>query len=179
MAANRTNRIYRIWHNFFDIGARDTILLSTPMFSGSRKPLMPPNHQYFSPQYDIASMTRYYIAFCIHCMYSIMVMVRLYTFFFASYRYITSCTIMDDKCFFECRNDYSRLINCGSVRIKTVRNCSVRRGEGLANKLVPRVETIRCHKSCVSTYTSEYHIQRYLFRQQATSIEEVPLKKFR
>ncbi|KAG0714917.1 hypothetical protein GWK47_013182 [Chionoecetes opilio] len=34
-------------------------------------------------------------------------------------------------------------------------------------------------QSCVSTYTSEHHIQRYLFRQQATSTEEVPLKKSR
>ncbi|KAG0712797.1 hypothetical protein GWK47_017681 [Chionoecetes opilio] len=86
---------------------------------------------------------------------------------------------MDDQCFFDCGNNFSRLINCGSVRIETVRKCSVRRGDGLANKLVPGVETIRCHKSCVSTYTSEHHIQRYLFRQQATSTEEVPLKKSR
>ena len=56
------------------------------------------------------------------------------------------------------------LINCGVGRVDTVRNCSIRRGDGFINKLV-RVDSIRCHKNCVSSYTSAHHIKRFLLKQ--------------
>lgn len=43
--------------------------------------------------------------------------------------------MMVDKCFFECKNDSPNLINCRVGRVETIRNCSIRHGDGLINKL--------------------------------------------
>ena len=72
---------------------------------------------------------------------------------------------MDDKCFFDCSNKSTDLLTCGVARVETVRKCSRRRGDGLEDKLIG-VFTIMCHKSCVCTYTSEHHIQRFLSKQK-------------
>ena len=72
--------------------------------------------------------------------------------------------MMGDRCFFDCTNESPNLINCGVGRIETVRNCSISRGDGLINTLAG-VDSIRCHKSCVSTYTSEHHFKIILSTQ--------------
>ena len=73
--------------------------------------------------------------------------------------------MMDGICFFDCTNDSPNLVTCGVGRVETVRNCSIRRGDGLINKLAG-VDSIRCHKNCVSTYTSAHHLKRFLSKQK-------------
>ena len=77
---------------------------------------------------------------------------------------------MDEKCFFECSNDSTDLINCGEARIETIRKCSQRREDGFINRLIG-VKKIKCHKNCVSTYTSPQHLKRYLSKQ----IDSIPV----
>lgn len=88
---------------------------------------------------------------------------------------------MEDICFFECTNDSPNLISCGASRIQTIKNSSVKRGDGLAHRL-DGLHSIRCHKNCVSTYTSAHHIKRYLSKQEKDTSgndAQVPLKKSR
>ena len=81
---------------------------------------------------------------------------------------------MNRKCFFECENTSTNLINCGSGRIATIRKCSIRRKDGLIKKL-DGLDSIKCHKNCVSTYASDLHIKRFLSKQEHA--EEIPRKK--
>ena len=67
----------------------------------------------------------------------------------------------EDVCFFNCSNTNRKLITSGSKRIENIVECSKRRGDGLHITLTGR-QTIGCHKSCVSSYTSEQHITRFL-----------------
>lgn len=71
---------------------------------------------------------------------------------------------MDVECFFACSNTSPNLINCGSARVETIRDCSIRRGDGLIDKL-HGLDSIRCHKSCVSTYASKHHLKRYITKK--------------
>ena len=64
-------------------------------------------------------------------------------------------------CFFDCSNTSPNLINCGAARIQSIRDCSIRRGDGLIDKLYG-LDSIRSHKSCVSTYASKHHLKRYI-----------------
>ncbi|KAK3874873.1 hypothetical protein Pcinc_020193 [Petrolisthes cinctipes] len=75
---------------------------------------------------------------------------------------------MDDGCFFDCSNTSPNLINCGAARVQTIRDCSRRRGDGLIDKL-HGLDSIRCHKSCVSTYTSKHHLKRYITKKSNDS----------
>ena len=87
--------------------------------------------------------------------------------------------MMEDICFFDCKNDSPNLINCGVGRVETIRKCSIRRGDGLVNKLAG-INTIRCHKNCVSSYTSTHHLKRFLSRQKGDNPgtdEVIPTKK--
>ena len=65
----------------------------------------------------------------------------------------------EEACFFNCSNDSKDLITAGSTRIASIINSSRRRGDGLSDRL-GETDSIRCHKNCVSTYTSEHHIKR-------------------
>ena len=99
--------------------------------------------------------------------------VSLILISFWSNRYLQKL-IMDDRCFFDCTHDSLKLINCGVGRVETVRNCSIKRGDGFVNKL-DGVDSIRCHKNCVSTYTSAQHVKRFLSKQKGDNLgtEEV------
>ena len=84
----------------------------------------------------------------------------------------------DDRCFFVCSNKSPHLQNCTAKRVETIRKCSIIRGDGLSDKLVG-IDSIRCHKSCVSTYTSNYHISRVLSKSNIENIttDEAPSAK--
>ncbi len=73
---------------------------------------------------------------------------------------------MASKCFFvSCNKSHEVLITAGPKRIQTIIKCSKHRGEELHQhfeeelKCYPEL-TIKCHKSCVSSYTSNHHIAR-------------------
>ena len=87
---------------------------------------------------------------------------------------------MEDKCFFDCVHASASLINCGEGRVENIRRSSIRRGDGLASKL-EGVTTLRCHKNCVSSYTSDEHIQRFLGSRKGKNKNEegAPQKKIR
>ena len=70
----------------------------------------------------------------------------------------------ESSCLFNCSNPSAKLITCGVGRIETVKTCSIRRGDSIHSKL-EGLQSFRCHKSCVSTYTSELHIKRYLSKR--------------
>ena len=69
------------------------------------------------------------------------------------------------KCFFNCTNDSHNLITCGVKRIETIKECSAKRGDGMFD-LLTGVESIKCHKCCVSTYTSKNHLKRFLSKRK-------------
>ena len=86
---------------------------------------------------------------------------------------------MEEKCFFECTNSSTIFITCGAIRVDSIRSSSIKRGDGLVHRL-DGVDSIRCHKSCVSTYTSTHHISRYVSKQKGGNIkneEVIPAKK--
>ena len=88
---------------------------------------------------------------------------------------------MDEKCLFECTNNSPYLITCDADRVETIKKCSLKHSDGLTNKL-DGVDSVKCHKNCVSTYTLAHHIKRFLSKQNdnsAASDEVVPLKKTR
>ena len=78
---------------------------------------------------------------------------------------------MSSECFFKplswlCKsNDNKTLLNAGHTRIKKIIECSKIRGdsihEELENTLKDESYTIKCHKNCVSTYTSKSHLKRH------------------
>ena len=81
---------------------------------------------------------------------------------------------MNKKCFFECENTSTNLINCSYGRIVTIRKCSTRCKDGLIKKL-DGLDSIKCHKNCVSTYKSGLRIKRFLSKQE--NAEEIIRKK--
>lgn len=87
---------------------------------------------------------------------------------------------MEEKCFFDCVHVSARLIDCGEGRVENIRKSSIRRGDGLASRL-EGLTSIRCHKNCVSSYTSDEHIQRSLGSRKGASKNEegAPQKKIR
>ena len=77
---------------------------------------------------------------------------------------------MDNRiCFFGCTNSSQDLINCGIERIKKIEASSLKQGDELANRLIV-LESITCHKNCVSTYISSHHIKRFLSKQKCDTI---------
>ena len=86
----------------------------------------------------------------------------------------------EDVCFFNCSNTNRKLITSGSKRIENIVESSKRRGDGLHITLTGR-QTIGCHKSCVSSYTSEQHITRFLSStiKNTSDIEVAAPKKAR
>lgn len=76
-------------------------------------------------------------------------------------------------CFFQC-NLQTPTSSVGPERIKTILECSKRREDGLHDVLQTKLEsetnaTINCHRACVSTYTSSWHINVHLKRKSKTS----------
>ena len=72
---------------------------------------------------------------------------------------------MTSECFFECGNQSENLITSGATRIKSIIAASHQQGDNLHEELQVHLDkdstfTIRCHKGCVSSYTSSTHIQR-------------------
>ena len=86
----------------------------------------------------------------------------------------------DEVCFFKCTITSKELLTAGPARIKTVINCSKRRGDGL-HVLLDWLESIRCHKTCVSTYTSEHHMRRFeaAKKKPSSSVEDPSPKKLK
>ena len=71
---------------------------------------------------------------------------------------------MTSECFFECGNQSENLITSGATRIRSMIAASHQRGDNLHEELQVHLDedltfTIKCHKSCVSSYTSRTHIQ--------------------
>ena len=79
------------------------------------------------------------------------------------------------SCFFNCSNPSNKLITASRTRIETIIASSIRRGDGLNEKLTDS-QYILCHKNCVSTYTSEHHIKRH---EQLDKHDAPPAKKTR
>jgi len=79
------------------------------------------------------------------------------------------------SCFFNCSNASKKLLTAGRTRIETIIRSSIRRGDLLHEKLTDS-QSILCHKSCVSTYTSEHHIKRH---EHLDKHEAPPPKKTR
>ena len=86
----------------------------------------------------------------------------------------------EDVCFFNCSNTNRQRITSGSKIIENIVKCSKRRGDGLHITLTGR-QTITCHKRCVSFYTSEQQITRFLSstNNNTSDIEVAAWKKAR
>ena len=85
-----------------------------------------------------------------------------------------------EECFFKdvlnCTTDSGDLSTAGPRRIETVIKCSKVYKDGISTNLEPMLDkdsslSIRCHRDCVSTYTSRLHVTRHLKR---ASDENVP-----
>lgn len=69
------------------------------------------------------------------------------------------------ECFFECGKQSEKLITSGAVRIRSIIGASQLRDDKIHDKLQVQLDedatfTIKCHKSCVSSYTSRTNIHR-------------------
>jgi len=84
----------------------------------------------------------------------------------------------EDACFFKCSNTNSQLITSGPKRIDNIIHCTKRRGDGLDIELTG-TQSIKCHTCCVSSYTSEQHLKRFLSSKHTSDIEESAPKKTR
>ena len=54
---------------------------------------------------------------------------------------------MYENAFSDCSNNSFQLINCGAARIETIRAGRIRSGDGLVDKLVDGLTTIKCNKN--------------------------------
>ena len=79
------------------------------------------------------------------------------------------------SCFFNCSNASQKLITASKTRIETIIKSSIRRGDGFHEKLTDS-QSILCHKSCVSTYTSQHHTKRH---ERFSKDEDLSIKKHR
>ena len=100
-------------------------------------------------------------------------------------------TVIMEECYFklhssslECKQSHQPLYSAGIDRVKTIINSSKRRCDNLHLDLQERLNenpnlSLVCHRSCVSSYTSNSHIQRHLKRHGGTSenTSEAPPKK--
>ena len=95
-----------------------------------------------------------------------------------------------DECFFRpCGHNEANkaLTSAGPERVQTIIRCSKARHDGLHLDLERQLQSdthinIKCHKNCVSSYTSKSHIQRHLKRThvQSNPCESTfPTKRFR
>ena len=71
-------------------------------------------------------------------------------------------------------------MNCGdgssgafcNVGVERLKTASKLRGDGLHEQLLHDLNTkYKCHKNCVSSYTSSFHIKRYLSKHDKVSVE--------
>ena len=90
---------------------------------------------------------------------------------------------MEEECYFQPCHSSKPLINARSDRIRTIIRASKARQDGKAADLKPRSEAeeqlvIRCHKNCVSSYTSKTNVQRVL-KQSGGHIDEALASKQR
>ena len=74
---------------------------------------------------------------------------------------------MANECIFECELEENLLATAGPARVKTIILASKQRGDDKHIQLQQQLDdnenlSIKCHRSCVSTYTSTSHIQRQL-----------------
>ena len=105
---------------------------------------------------------------------------------------IYSCPVVNmTQCYFKlhlssivCNHSNRPLSSAGADRIRKIINSSNQRCDQLHIGLQSQLDenpnlTIACHRSCVSSYTSFLHIQRYLKRHRVseTSCSEVPTIK--
>lgn len=96
---------------------------------------------------------------------------------------------MAEECFFkfkfQCDGRQEKLTESGLNRIENIIKCSKIYHDGVDKSLENSLRenhdlTIKCHKSCVSTYTSTTQIQRYIKRtKQVEEPSVIPQKKTR
>ena len=88
-----------------------------------------------------------------------------------------------DECFFKpCGEEQARkpVSDVGFRRIQSIIEASKLREDGIHINLEKELEansklTIKCHRNCVSTYTSKYHIKRHLKTFQGGGDVEPPV----
>ena len=76
------------------------------------------------------------------------------------------------------------LTNAGRERIQSIINASKQRGDTLPTDFESNIREdkdciVRCHRSCVSSYTSKHKIARFLHKQQQCQCEQPPPKRTR
>ena len=90
---------------------------------------------------------------------------------------------MTSEYFFECGNQSENLITSGATRIRSIITASHQQGDNLHEELQVHLDedltfTIKCHKSCVSSYPSRAHIQRHVVGvKRRLEREPPPLKR--
>jgi len=83
-----------------------------------------------------------------------------------------------------CHKSEKELKCVGVDRIKSIIQASKRRQDTLHIALEKQLQDdpsllLQCHRDCVSTYTSSWHISRHLKRTVATTSCETPVKRTR
>lgn len=95
---------------------------------------------------------------------------------------------MENQCYFKWKyncDDKGELTKAGPARIESVIRFSKEYKDNVHVDLVDRLRknpelTMECHRSCVSTYTSQQHLSRHRKREGCTSVSaSQPLKKQR
>ena len=79
-----------------------------------------------------------------------------------------------EDCLFKCGKLDINIVDCVAQGNRTIIECSKRRKDGInieREKLLDSNEnaTLRCYKNCVSTYTSNAHIEHYLKKHKVST----------
>ena len=91
----------------------------------------------------------------------------------------------DEQCLFDrtnkCKSRSEKLIESGHARIESIIRCSKIYDDGLHTLLQEKLDsdptlTIKCHKSCVSTYTSKTLTQRHKRKHDEPFSSNIPAK---
>ena len=82
----------------------------------------------------------------------------------------------EGRCFFECAKMGTPLVDLTNVRKRKIISSSKKRRDDLhvRRKLELGKENIKCHRACVSTYTSKTHVSRHLKRKSDDLDSVVP-----
>ena len=91
-----------------------------------------------------------------------------------------------EKCFFQwkfqCEKKEQPLTEAGAQRIENIIRCSRTYGDGVHEQLQDELDknhelTIKCHRNCVSTYTSSSQLNRFSKRQKKEQDTRPPSAK--
>ena len=90
------------------------------------------------------------------------------------------------ECIFEpylkcCSGSKSRIIKITSTRLDTVKKKSIKRKDSFNKKLEglskAEKDDLSCHENCISTYTSDFHINRHILEQKSAKNDAGPSAK--